>query len=257
VTGPKTKLQKISNRTSLMFNLVNERRKRSGKKYYLDKKSAISKNGTKEKPKLTLSPFIHYLDYGNNNDGYWTYESMVLQLEDCVDSCLQELYLEFELTFLFNHSNEHDKMKPDGLHFRRVSKTFGGKQTHQMWNSVLTDKDCFGPFHNSTYKLQLGDDQSMIFSSMDTGPFYLSDEEKERRRNDVSTGKESCERNIVKNNLIKMLKDMNILHPIGSANVLRDQCISLDLPITYTQEIIEEGWVGRPKGSLQILYEHG
>jgi hypothetical protein len=52
------------------LHLVKERRKRAGKKYYLDKKSAMSKNGTKEKPKLTSLPFICYLDYGTNNDGY-------------------------------------------------------------------------------------------------------------------------------------------------------------------------------------------
>jgi hypothetical protein len=38
---------------------------------------------------------MRLLEYGANNDGYWTYEAMVLQLEDCVDY-LQVLYLMFD-----------------------------------------------------------------------------------------------------------------------------------------------------------------
>jgi hypothetical protein len=54
-----------------------------------------------------------------------------------------------------------------------------------------------------------------------------------------------------------MLKDMNILNPTGMLKPLQDQCIVLNLPVTCTEEIIEEGWVGKPKGCLEILYEQG
>jgi hypothetical protein len=234
--------------------LVNQRRKRVGNKHYLDKDAAIAKNGTTTKPLLTSSPFIRYLEYGSNNDGYWSYECMVLQLEDCVD-CLKELHPNFDFIFLFDHSNGHDRMKPDGLNYRRVSKNFGGKQP-KMRSSVLTDKNCFGKFHNASYPLQLGDEQQMFFSDTDEGPFYLSSAEKQRRKYDKNTGK-LRKRYILKENLIKMLKDMNIINPTGMLKPLQDQCTALNLPITCTKEIIEEGWVGKPKGSLQILYERG
>jgi hypothetical protein len=31
----------------------------------------------------------------------------------------------------------------------------------------------------------------------------------------------------------------------------------LNLPVDYTEDVIEEGWLNKPKGSLQILYERG
>jgi hypothetical protein len=54
-----------------------------------------------------------------------------------------------------------------------------------------------------------------------------------------------------------MLKDMNILNPVGSLKQLQDQCKAPDLPITFTEEIIQEGWVNKSKGLLQLLFERG
>jgi hypothetical protein len=56
-------------------------------------------NMEKQKKELTVSLFLQELEHGANNEGYWTYESMVLQLEDCVD-CLQALFPQFYFYFL-------------------------------------------------------------------------------------------------------------------------------------------------------------
>jgi hypothetical protein len=54
-----------------------------------------------------------------------------------------------------------------------------------------------------------------------------------------------------------MLKDMNILNPVGSLKQLQDQCKPLDLPITFTKEVIQEGWANKSKGTVQLLFERG
>jgi hypothetical protein len=46
------------------------------------------------------SPFLQELEHGANNEGYWTYESMVLQLEDCVD-CLKPYSPNLIFIFIF------------------------------------------------------------------------------------------------------------------------------------------------------------
>jgi hypothetical protein len=38
---------------------------------------------------------------------------------------------------------------------------------------------------------------------------------------------------------------------------LRAQCRLLNLPVDYTEDVIEEGWLNKTKGSLQILYKRG
>jgi hypothetical protein len=86
---------------------VNTARSKGVRRYYKDEKSAIAKLGTTKKTLLIESPFTCFFEYGQNNEGYWTYESMVLQLEDVVD-CLTVLYPDYEFLLLFDHSNGHD-----------------------------------------------------------------------------------------------------------------------------------------------------
>jgi hypothetical protein len=43
-----------------------------------------------------------------NNEGYWGYNNMVLQLKDCID-CLKAVYSHLEFVFLFGHSSGHSK----------------------------------------------------------------------------------------------------------------------------------------------------
>ncbi len=61
-------------------------------KEYTNKEAAKAKQGNSKKAPLTLSPFVIKFEYCANGDGYWVYEHMVLQVEDCVD-CLTVLYL--------------------------------------------------------------------------------------------------------------------------------------------------------------------
>jgi hypothetical protein len=65
--------------------------------------------------------------YGIQKQGYWNYDHMVLQLEDCVN-CLKVLFPEYDYFFLFNHSCGHDVQREDGLNVERMLKSYGGKQ---------------------------------------------------------------------------------------------------------------------------------
>ena len=57
-----------------------------------------------------------------------------------------------------------------------------------MRDSEIIDKTYLGP-HQHPNKLQVGDIQKMSFQPTDPRPFYLSTDEKEARRFDVSTNK--------------------------------------------------------------------
>ena len=65
-------------------NKINEFRR--GKKY-VDKRAANAVFGTDEKKELDEDPFIRYFVYGNadGKEGYWSYDHMILQLEDVLD----------------------------------------------------------------------------------------------------------------------------------------------------------------------------
>ncbi len=88
---------------------------RQGTKYS-DEDTAVKVFGSYLKKPLTMdkSPFLHYFDYGENKEGYWDYNHMVLQFEDVVD-CLKVMHPNFHFVFLFDHSLGHAKQRPDGL----------------------------------------------------------------------------------------------------------------------------------------------
>jgi hypothetical protein len=73
----------------------------------------MAKRGTANKSPLTDNPFMREFEYGAKGEGYWSYEHMVIQLEDCID-CLKVLYPN---THLFSCSTTHvvmtDKEKMD------------------------------------------------------------------------------------------------------------------------------------------------
>ena len=138
-----------------ILKIVNEKRK---SEKYDDENAAIIKNGSANKPPLTISPFARELEYGNNHEGYWMYENMILQLEDCVD-VLKVTHPEFEFLFLFDHSNGHDRLQPNGLNRNKISVRFGGKQS--VMRETLLTHDLFGPFHTKNMKHQPGTTQSM------------------------------------------------------------------------------------------------
>ena len=96
-------------------------------KHYSDVLAATEKRGTSAKQPLQNSPFVVEFEYGINAEGYWTYDHMVLQLEDCVD-VIKVLYPDYDYIFLFDHSCGHDRKRPDGLCVNSIRKNFGGKQ---------------------------------------------------------------------------------------------------------------------------------
>jgi hypothetical protein len=60
--------------------------------------SAVKVNGMAIKKPLENSPFVLFFEYGygaTGKEGYWTYDHMCLQFEDCVDM-VQALFPEYD-----------------------------------------------------------------------------------------------------------------------------------------------------------------
>ena len=103
-------------------------RKRRGETYQ-DKEASTKVNGNNRKTPLKISPFMIEFEYGANCQGYWDYDRMVPQVEDCID-VLKTLYAdeEYEWYFNFDHSCGHDRQRPDGLSMTKLCKGYGGSQ---------------------------------------------------------------------------------------------------------------------------------
>ena len=125
------------------------------------------------------NPFVVEFEYGASKEGYWCYEHMILQLEDCVD-VVQTLYPEFDFLFMFDHSCGHDRQRDDALNADHMSRGFGGKQK-EMRSTKIKDVSYFGSFERT---LNVGDTQFMQYKDDDEGPFYLTPEQRQQQKHD-------------------------------------------------------------------------
>ena len=240
------------NFTLMDDQLASVNRMRRGQTYK-DVEAAILKRGNADKQDLDCSPFSRKLDYGNSRDGYWSYEDMVLQLEDCVDVLRSINGNKFDYCFLFDHSNGHDRLRPDGLNVNRISKYYGGKQP-MMRDTTIKDETYLGPYDHDK-KLKVGDTQVMTWISDDVGPYYMSESMKERKKLDKTDGGVK-EVDLTVDEMIIALKVIGVTTK-GKKDDLVKLCKNNNLPVKKTEINVEEGWFQKPKGAIQILLERG
>ncbi len=128
---------------------------------YGDEDAAIYLLGSADKKDLLSSPFVRYLEYGKGKDGYWSYNHMVLQLEDCTDT-FKVLFPSFQIVYELDHSSGHDKEKADGLTTTpsMLGWEHGGKQ-RSMRSSELGMNNTGTVRHNRC--INLGELQHMLF----------------------------------------------------------------------------------------------
>ena len=62
-----------------------------------------------------------------------------------------------------------------------------------------------------------------------------------------------------KSDLLVMLKGKEFEMPPGThINKVKEKCAEMNIPLkTPEREKIEQGWMGKPKGMLQVLWERG
>jgi hypothetical protein len=83
---------------------------RTHQPHYTEADAALKLNGRTEKENIGKNPFLNFFeyDYGAGKEGYWTYDHMALQFEDCVD-VIQALYPQYDSLWMFDHSCGHDR----------------------------------------------------------------------------------------------------------------------------------------------------
>ena len=241
--------------SALQLDEINESRRG---KNYVDLDAAMAINGQAMKKDLKESPFVVYFELGSNNEGYWTYNHMAIQFEDCVD-CLKVVYPHFDFAFLFDHSQGHAKKLPNGLDAYSMNKGFGGVQP-QMRESTIKQHNGYLGSHPLT--INVGEIQSFTFKSTDDGPFWMSPDQRELNRHDrilpLPPGPPRMQ-----NKTISELKAE--LAPLGVLNDRRNYRLK-ELQDIAEQKNVEtkkvrvtekKGWEGRAKGLLQVLWERG
>lgn len=174
-------------------------------------------------------PGTEYLDYGVNREGYWDCHQFGKQLYNIM-LCLESLYPGHQMLFEADNSSGHNKSKDDGLVVSKMNLKWGGGQP-ELRESVMSPGDLGD---NPGRSLQEGDIQYMQFQDNDPRPFYDP--------NAIQFDRQETELEV--NKRIEKKKKRK-------PNMSEEDLVKAIIPR------IIEGYIGKPKGIIQILYERG
>ena len=123
---------------------------------------------------------IQYFHLGANNEGYWNYDRMALQMEDVFD-VLSVVYPHANFLTLMDASAGHGKRREGGLDEKVMSKSWGCNKDYIMRETVVPELGPHTPTHH------IGQRQSMQFEEADEGPFYLTPDQRINQKHPVVT----------------------------------------------------------------------
>ena len=102
-----------------------------------------------------------------------------------------------------------------------------------------------------------GEEQHMLFEAEHEGPFWMSPEERLQTRQDKVLGKQTR----IKTNLELLINLRSSGYDTTKERFTKVRLTEIaqarDIPLDVTEDNIKEGWLNRPKGMLQVLWEQG
>ncbi len=96
----------------------------------------------------------------------------------------------------------------------------------------------------------------MVFQPGDSGPFWLSEAKREEFRLDKLIDGRTTKRKYTKNELTTRLQERGIAGG-GTLKRLQQLCEANQIPIMEETQKVQQGWGGKQKGLLQVLWERG
>jgi hypothetical protein len=87
------------------------------------------------------------------------------------------LYPNLAFLFMVDHSCGHDRQREDGLNVEQMNKSFGGSQAKMRDTTIAEQKGYLSTYLHSKM-LKPGDIQTMVFHQHDSGPFWMTHEER-------------------------------------------------------------------------------
>jgi hypothetical protein len=145
------------------------------------------------------------------------------------------------------------------LHSSDMNADFGGA-VPSMRSTIITE-GCLGSF---PARLQIGSTQSMIFIDSEQGPFAVkgviqTPSQQQQTKVPTATGRNKI-RKLRKREILDLLLQhtgQSYETPFRNVNELHQICDNLNLQYKVEVAAVKEGWLGKPKGLFQILWERG
>ena len=156
-----------------------------------------------------------------------------------------------------NTESGHARKRVHGLDASKMLVRHGGKQPPMMPSQIKQEDGYLGPYESI---LKVGDIQYFQYREEDEGPFHMDKTEREETK---YTWEEEIEGVMVGKTKEDLVRELNVnqIQKIDSQKMkmpelqilAEDRGISLQKPKVITKQ----GWLGAPKGLLQVLWERG
>lgn len=203
----------------------------------------------------TGSPGLVFFNHGSGpgRDGYWNCTSLLAQLEELID-CFDIVEPNRQLLLELDWSSGHTKMDENSLTASKMNASWGGKQP--VMRSTTVTADCLG----EGALLKPGDLQSLIFVQGDAPPHFdptaqpyehvekRPPKKPRKKRNQRKDHPDDDDGGTV--NIEEIAKEKDDQHESAQ---LRRVVVDSDGLVETTIP----GYVGKPKGLKQILFERG
>jgi hypothetical protein len=228
---------------------------------YVDSEAAKEVLGSDQKDDNPFvqgdNPFVRYLLIGKYKEGYWSSAHMAVQFENVVDCCVALYGDIFDFLFIFDHSSGHDR-KPAGssLDAKVLNVGYGGSQPVQNPSLIAGVEGFLG---DHAQQLQVGDTQHFIFQDGDTGPYFLTEAQRNEKKFDTPTGRLLSKKK-TKKELATELVSLGLVdvHNVPSwLAELQEKANQHNIDLKVSVPLIVEGWMGKAKGLNQIAWERG
>ena len=191
---------------------------------------------------------------GANNDGYWNMAHVAIQWEN-VQDCLDVMYPDVMYIMSFDNSSNHPAKREHAKDAKSMNYRYAGLQPDPDGMRVCRYEGA--EKYENEWSLPDGAPQPTNFGENNRGPWYLKDDaERLKRKHDHY--KPEKERDRTKKDFIEELKKLE--HPPEnleqrSLRTLKELARRNNISWKVTDQKLVHGWVGRPKGTLQILAE--
>jgi hypothetical protein len=161
------------------------------------------------------------------------------------------IFPQFDLVFLFGQLSGHTKMQIDSLQIRNMNVSHEGS-VRMMHYTIIREAGLHPRI------LKVGDKQVMHFIEGANGPFWMTSTQRLETKHgrQLGTAKSRAKTKI---ELLKELRQSG--YDTTKQRYLKEDLVALCDPrsicTTVEEQKVKEGWLEKPKGMLQVLWERG
>jgi hypothetical protein len=231
--------------------------------------SAIAVLGSAFKKPLSMKDaknfvFRWHINPGANNEGYWTNNHTLVQLENICDVA-SVMFPDKKHVICYDHSQGHCAKRKDGLDASRLNKDYGGQQP--AMHPTKLKAGTRGNYVNDGCRLGHNEEQQhCVFQEWEAGPSWMTPEQQTATKHDFTFDGQTITRTLrskkdIYQHLINVLGRDTAGLPAEVNHVslaaLREVAKKHDVSLTVQEVKSQKGWVGVPKGALQLCIERG